>query len=410
MRGVIAGASALVIASWLTALADETATPIAVGARLAQDANRALLAFDLSRPVEARVYALASPDRVVLDLPEINFQLDASVGRLAGASVGPIVKAFRFGGMAPHTSRIVVDLAQPACPIHVESKLIADGATASRLKIELEPCDAAAFAALNRPPDASADVPARSAPIAAPVIVIDPGHGGSDGGARGIGGALEKTLVFAFCGELERQLAATKRYTVLMTRSGDEYVDLDDRVSFARDANASLFVSVHADTIGQESNVSGTTVYTVADRASDAEAARMAARENAVDRGRKGKFDAQEDPGVADILFDLKRRETRIYAHAFSRKLVENLRVAARLNHNPERSAAFVVLKAPEFPSVLVELGYLSNPQDVQAMTSQDWRAKTASAMVHAIDTFFDHSAGTGVAAAGETGPAASNR
>jgi N-acetylmuramoyl-L-alanine amidase len=410
MQGAIAGVIALVVGSWLTALADETATPIAVGARLSQDANRALLAFDLSRPVEARVYALASPDRVVLDLQEINFQLDASVGRLAGANVGPVVKAFRFGRMAPHTSQIVIDLAQPACPIQVESKPIADGATASRLKIELKPCDATAFAALSRPPDVSADVRPGSAPIAAPVIVIDPGHGGSDGGARGIGGALEKTLVFAFCGELKRQLAATKRYTVLMTRNGDEYVDLDDRVSIAREANASLFVSVHADTVGEESNVGGTTVYTVADGASDAEAARIAARENAAGRGRNGKLDSQEDPGISDILFDLKRRETRIYAHVFSRNLVENLRVAARLNHNPERSAAFVVLKAPEFPSVLVELGYLSNPQDVQSMTSQDWRAKTASAMVHAVDTFFDHSAGTGVAAAGETDPAASNR
>ena len=176
-----------------------------------------------------------------------------------------------------------------------------------------------------------------------------------------------------------------------MTRDGDQYVDLDDRVDIARDANASLFISVHADTLSEDADVSGSTVYTVADRASDAEAARIAARENAADRGPGGRK-RLDDPDVADILFDLKRRETRTYAHIFSRGLVDNLRGAAKLNHNPERSAGFVVLKAPEFPSVLVELGYLSNPQDVQSLTSPDWRAKAAGAMVNAIDAFFSGS------------------
>ena len=149
-----------------------------------------------------------------------------------------------------------------------------------------------------------------------------------------------------------------------------------------------MLISVHADTLSDDAEVSGSTVYTVADRASDAEAARIAARENAADRGPGGRK-RLDDPGVADILFDLKRRETRIYAHIFSRGLVDSLRGAAKLNHNPERSAGFVVLKAPEFPSVLVELGYLSNPQDVQSLTSPDWRSRAAGAMVNAIDAFF---------------------
>ena len=148
--------------------------------------------------------------------------------------------------------------------------------------------------------------------------------------------------------------------------------------TIARKANASLFISVHADTLSEDANVSGSTVYTVADRASDAEAARIAARENAADRGPGG-GSRPDNPDVADILFDLKRRETRTYAHIFSRGLVDNLRGAAKLNHNPERSAGFVVLKAPEFPSVLVELGYLSNPQDVKSLASPEWRAKAAA-------------------------------
>ena len=219
--------------------------------------------------------------------------------------------------------------------------------------------------------------------------MLDPGHGGVDGGARGLGGVQEKTVVFAFCAELKRQLDATKRYAIVMTRDGDQYVDLDDRIAIARKANASLFISVHADTLSEDTTVSGSTVYTVADRASDAEAARIAARENAADRGPGG-GSRPDNLDVADILFDLKHRETRAYAHIFSRGLVDNLRVITKLNHNPERSAGFVVLKAPEFPSVLVELGYLSNAQDAPVpLTSPEWRAKAAAAMVKEIETFF---------------------
>ena len=401
MQHLTAIAAAFVFfASELTAPAEEAVTPVAVGARLSQDANGAELSFDISRPVPSRVYALASPDRIVVDLPEVNFQLDPSLVRVGTGNAAPIVKAYRFGLLVPHESRIVIDLARLACPGRVESRPIVDGALASRLKIELKPCDEAAFAALNRPPDDSSAAPAASVPAVHPVIVLDPGHGGSDGGARGVGGVLEKNLVFAFCVELKRQLESTKRYTVVMTRNSDQYVELDERMAVARQANASLFVSIHADTLSEDSDVSGTTVYTVADRASDAEAARIAARENAADQGQGKAKRAQQDPGVANILFDLKRRETRIYAHMFSRGLVTGLRAATKLNHNPERAAGFVVLKAPEFPSVLVELGYLSNAQDVQALDSPEWRAKTASAMVGAIDAFFGASGGAAPGAA----------
>jgi len=188
-----------------------------------------------------------------------------------------------------------------------------------------------------------------------------------------------------------------------MTRDGDQYVDLDERVAIAREANASLFISIHDDTLTEAADVNGATIYTAADRASDAEAARIAAHENASSR-KPGSAKGEDDAGVADILFDLTRRETRAYAHIFSRRLVESLRGAARLNHNPERSASFVVLKAPEFPSVLVELGYLSNAQDVQALSSPEWRTKAAAAMVKAIESFFSDSAGAGDTASGESG------
>ncbi len=376
----------LLMAPLERAFAVETGAPVAVAARLTQDQGGAKLVFDLSRTVEATASALTSPERIVIEMPEVSFRLDPAVGRVSGLRDDPLVKDFRFGLFAAGKSRIVIDLARAACPAGVSSRPIVDGAPAARLTIELKPCNPAAFAALVRSPAA----PAVSAPalVRAPAIVLDPGHGGVDGGANGLGGVQEKTLVYEFCAELKRQLEATRRYRVIMTRDGDQYVELDDRVDIARAANASLFISVHADTLSEDAAVSGSTVYTVADRASDAEAARIAARENAADNGAGGRK-RLDDPGVADILFDLKRRETRTYAHLFSRALVDNLRGGAKLNHNPERSAGFVVLKAPEFPSVLVELGYLSNPQDVLSLTSSDWRAKTAGAMVSAIDAFF---------------------
>ena len=362
--------------------------PVAVSARLSQDENAATLVFELSRSVDATASALALPDRIVVDMPEVNFHLDSLVGRVGALPSGSLVKGFRFGLLAQGRSRIVIDLARTACPAQVSVKSIVEGEPAARLTIELKPCDPSAFAALASS-YAGTTASTSLAPLPAqPIIVLDPGHGGADGGARGLGGVQEKTLVFNFCAELKRQLDATKRYGIVMTRDGDQYVDLDDRVVMARKANASLFISVHADTLSEDKGVSGSTVYTVADHASDAEAARIAARENAAGRssGGSGPLDNLD---VADILFDLKRRETRTYAHIFSRGLVDNLRGAAKLNRNPERSAGFVVLKAPEFPSVLVELGYLSNAQDVQSLASPEWQTKTAAAMVREIDAFF---------------------
>src|SRR5271166_4598767 len=355
--------------------ATDAGPPVAVGVRVSQDSGAAKLVFDLSRPVDASAFALTSPDRIVVDLPEVNFQLDPSVGRVGALGAASVVKSFRFGLLAAGKSRIVIDLAREACPTEVSTKPIVEGAPAARLTIELKTCDPSAFAALVRSAAVSAPSVGAAPAVAPRVIVLDPGHGGADSGARGPGGVQEKTLVYEFCAELKRELDATRRYSVVMTRDGDQYVDLDDRVEIARAANASLFVSVHADILSEAADVSGSTVYTAADRASDAEAARIAARENAASAPRGGKrFD---DPDVTDILFDLKRRESRAYAHIFSRGLVASLRGAAKLNRNPERSAGFVVLRAPEFPSVLIELGYLSNGQDVQALTSAEWRAKT---------------------------------
>jgi N-acetylmuramoyl-L-alanine amidase len=380
--------------------------PVAVGARLSQDEKEAKLVFDLSRAVDASASALASPDLIVVDLPEVNFQLDLAGGRANALPNVSIVKGFRFGLLAPGRSRIVIDLAHAACPVEISARPIIEGEPAARLTIALKACDPSAFAALARSSSISTASGRPATAPSQPVIVLDPGHGGADSGARGLRDIQEKTLVFDFCAELKRQLDETERYAVVMTRYGDQYVDLDDRVAIARSANASLFISVHADTLSEDASVSGSTIYTVADRASDAEAARIAARENAAGVGLGRARPNNTD--VAGILFDLKRRETRTYAHLFSRGLVDNLRAAAKLNHNPERSAGFFVLKAPEFPSVLVELGYLSNAQDVQSLASPGWRTKAAAAVVKAIDAFFAGPGKSDILPASEGGVASS--
>ncbi len=371
--------------------------PVAVDARLVDEGGNAMLTFDLSSPAEAHAFSMADPDRIIVDVPEVNFQIDPAVGRAPqGGSLGRIVKSFRFGLLARGKSRIVIDLAAPARVTRVATQAIAKGADPARLQIELSRCEPAAFLEAVRDgeptaaPAQEAPAPAESPPPPAgpPVIALDPGHGGVDSGAIGPGGAVEKTIVFEFTRELAQKLGEGGRYRIVLTRNGDEFVSLADRVKIARDADASLLISIHADTLQAAADVSGATVYTVADRASDAEAARIAERENAADRAA-GVEQKQEAVGVADILFDLKRRETRAYAHIFSRGVVDEWRGVARLNRNPERSAGFMVLKAPDFPSVLLELGYLSSRQDVKSLTSAEWRAKATSALASAVDSFF---------------------
>ncbi|HXW19257.1 MAG TPA: N-acetylmuramoyl-L-alanine amidase [Roseiarcus sp.] len=377
------------------AQSDDPEAPVAVAARVADADGMAKLTFDLSAPVEGRAFALADPERIIIDIPEVNFQIDPSIGRAGqGKALDALIRSFRFGTLSPGKSRIVIDLTGPARVEKLSTTAVATDALASRLEIDLKPCEPAVFQQFVKEAApqsvASPNSPAVEGTTEAgqPVIVLDPGHGGVDGGAYGPPGVVEKAIVFDFSRELAEKLQAKRRYKVILTRNGDDFVSLADRVRIAEDAQASLFVSIHADTLADAADVSGATVYTLADRASDAEAARVAEHENAADKAA-GVEPSPEAAGVTDILFDLKRRETRLYTHMFSRNVVSEWRAAGRLNRNPERSAHFVVLKAPDFPSVLLELGYLSNPQDVKALTSADWRDKATSALAAAIDRFF---------------------
>jgi len=377
--------------------------PIASDVRLAGDSKQTRFVLDLDKAIQFRAFALADPYRVVVDIPQVDFQLPAG----AGTAGRGLIKAFRYGLVLPGGSRIVFDLAGPA---RIANSYVVDAANGqpSRLVVELEEVDRTAFVqslevesrpelkpAIAGAADVSAAAGAAGAPkpggAAAdlrPVIVIDPGHGGIDNGTRS-GAESEKNLVLGFGLALRDRIEQSGKYRVVMTRSDDTFIPLADRVRIARNQSAALFVSIHADALPRrEGDAQGATIYTLSDRASDAEAERLAETENKADA--IGGVNLTEEPTeVADILIDLAQRETRTFSNRFARLLAGEMKNTARMYKHPLKSAGFRVLKAPDVPSVLVELGYVSNKGDLEHLVSENWRSKTVGSMAQAIDAFF---------------------
>ncbi len=221
----------------------------------------------------------------------------------------------------------------------------------------------------------------------APLVVLDPGHGGKDPGAIGISGVLEKHVAFAAAGELARQLRGSGRYRVSLTRENDVFIPLEDRVAIARGQGAALFISLHADAVADHA-VRGASVYTLAAAASDAQSAKLADHENAADRFGGGKA-AGVAPYVAEILASLVRHETRVASAHLQQHAVASLGQNVPLLDNPARHAGFAVLKAADIPSVLVEMGFMSNPHDEAALCQPGHRAMVAAAIHKAVDGYF---------------------
>jgi N-acetylmuramoyl-L-alanine amidase len=376
--------------------------PVASDVRLAGDGKQTRFVLDLDQPISVHAFALADPYRVIIDIPQVNFRLPPGIGT-AGRG---LIKAFRYGLVMPGGSRIVFDLAGPA-KIANASVLEAANGQPARLVLELEEVDRTAFVQLlapeNRPElrPAIADAKDTSFPVskpeaptipspadARPVIVIDPGHGGPDNGTQS-GTESEKNLVLGFALILRDRMEKSGKYRIVMTRTDDTFIPLDDRVKFARAQSAALFVSIHADALPRhEGDAQGATIYTLSDRASDAEAEKLAEAENKADA--IGGVNLTEEPTeVADILIELAQRETRTFSNRFARLLMGEMKTVTRMHKNPLKSAGFRVLKAPDVPSVLVELGYVSNKEDMEHLASENWRSRTAGSVAHAIDMFF---------------------
>jgi N-acetylmuramoyl-L-alanine amidase len=373
---------------------------VATGTRVGGDGTRTRFVADISKTVSYSVYVLADPYRVIIDLPDVTFDLPPGIGH----KVRGLVSEYRYGLLEQGKSRIVIDTLGP---VLIEKSFLVEpqAGQPARIVVDLVKTTEEAFVKSYNSEQAKnqQDIAALSAdPISPPapmkkvvlankagkkIIVLDPGHGGIDPGAVSPTGTREKDVVLSFASALRQALVATGKYDVVMTRSDDRFVSLKNRVSVAREKEADLFLAIHADTVrGRDAR--GATIYTLSDKASDAEAEALAKRENRADI--IGGLDLEaETEEITDILIDLAQRESKNHAMFFSKKAVAQLKPLTRMTGKPLRSAGFMVLKAPDVPSVLLELGFLSSKSDERLLTSAAWQAKIAKAFATAMDSYF---------------------
>jgi N-acetylmuramoyl-L-alanine amidase len=369
--------------------------PIVMSARIGEHADRTRFVVELSDPVDLRAFTLNNPDRVVIDMPAVQWHLDGPP-RPSGHGA---IKSYRYGLFRPGNSRFVIDLSQP---VSISDPLVIPPSEGFgyRVVIDLFPASKTKFdqsagwpADLKAREDAAERV-AALAPAPAPsararkIVVIDPGHGGIDSGTSGVNGLLERDLVLDEGLRVARLLRRNPNFTVYMTRDSDVFIPLKERVNITRSHKADLFVSLHADS-NPDSEVSGLSVYTLSESGSDKEAAALAKKENQSDI-IAGVDLGGENQAVAPILIDLEQRDTMNKSSRFAETVVNALSQATDiLPRQPHRAAAFVVLKAPDVPSVLVELGYLSNASDAARMNTARWRDGVAGAIAQAVERHF---------------------
>lgn len=363
---------------------------VAYDMRVAGDELRTRVVIEFEQKPEFSFHLLASPHRMVVDLPETLFGIEEEVYEQRG-----LLSDIRFGLMAPGRSRIVFGGIGPMKPEMAEI-IENDSDDGYRLVFDLVAISATEFENLMREQkwSGSGQLSGKSArvPRFEPgakeqfTVAIDPGHGGIDTGAKGRKGLQEKDLTLEMSETLKSILEKNADIHVVMTREDDRFVSLAERVRIARQYEADLFVSIHADSI-RVRGVRGASVYTLSDKASDKMAQQLATSENRSDLIAGLSLEDEPD-GVADILIDLTRRETHLFSIGMARSVVDSFDGTIKLIKNPIRSAGFRVLRAHDVPSVLVELGYLSNSEDEKLLRDPKWREKTASLLAAAIDSF----------------------
>lgn len=382
------------VASYSAAPA-EAQVAVLADARIGDNGDHTRFVLEFDRAVPYRIFTLSNPDRVVIDLPSVEWNGPAS-GRDEGAG---LIEGYRHGLFRPGVMRVVMDLGAPA-EIHRHFALDPSGPYGPRVVVDLVP---AAGAVQNAEDFQSAGWDAYSSELSeavAPqppvsdgsssqrIVVLDPGHGGVDPGAIGTSGAYEKVVVLSYSRILREVLQASGRYHVVMTRDSDVYLPLRDRYQVAHSVDAGLFLSIHADAHSSAS-VRGMSVYTLSDRASDAEAEALAQRENLSDVLAGTDLTGYESD-VSSILISLAQRSTRQHSSEFAEILVDEMDDAIRMLRNPHRYAGFAVLKSPNVPSVLIELGYMSNRQDEAELRTENYQRLMARHMLLAIDRYFD--------------------
>jgi N-acetylmuramoyl-L-alanine amidase len=386
----------LVVLTGLAGLvAPSFAAPVVNAVRIGGPPSKTRFVLDLNEPVKFTIFTLADPYRVVIDLPEVAWRIKPRLVRK-----GARITGYRFGLFRPGQSRVVIDVRGPV-KIAKAFSLGPKGGQGHRLVIDLVDVSRAAFLSQLRPRRATRPPLARvktavnratgksrggKSADRRPLIAIDAGHGGVDPGARGHGG-WEKGITLKQALELRRHLLKTGRYRVVMTRNRDVFVRLSRRIEIAQAAGADLFISIHADSIANK-KIRGGSVYTLSEKASDKQTAAFAAKENKADI-IAGIDLSEQSPTVAKILIDLRQRMTKNSSIVFARTLIGELVPTTRMLRKKHRFAGFAVLKAPEIPSVLLEMGYLSNRYDEKLLRHPAHRRKIAAAISRAIDSFF---------------------
>lgn len=386
------------------AVSQDDFMPLVKSVRVGQHPQYTRFVMEISEKVNYKVTTLADPYRVVVDFPEMGWQLPKGFNpRMYGALSG-----FRYGLFRNGVSRIVLDARSP---VKIKKTMVLApraGVKTWRFVMDLERTSRAVFLAKMKPAVYPHETKQKKAPkykvqkarvpVMVPptkprkktqhVIVIDAGHGGVDPGASGVGGSYEKHITLAIARQLRDTLKKTGRYKVILTRERDIFIALRERTAIARRAGADLFISLHADTF-RDKRVRGASVYTLSERASSKEAQALAERENKADL--IAGFDLSDKASdLSFILLDMAQRDTKNQSSRFAETLVRDISRSSKVLRNPHRFAGFAVLKAPDVPSVLVELGFLSNKYDERALRSKKHRAKIAGAIKTSINRYFN--------------------
>lgn len=384
-------AAGLGLAALIACASAARAEPSVSEVRISRHEGLTRISIGLSEAVQFRAYVLGAPYRVIVDLPPVDWQLGADA-RLKS----PPVTAWRYGSFGKDVRRIIFDLDRPVRIQKTFALPPKDKAQEWRLVIDLERISKDEFDRILREqrgklPDYTAPGDeARAGQRArrdAPLVVIDPGHGGIDPGATGKNGTSEKDIVLLVAKELRDKIWTSGKYRVLMTRGADYYIALRQRFEIARSAGADVFVSLHADSSPFRTS-RGLSVYTLSTQASDEEAAALARRENRADVVA-GVDISRNGTRVAGILIDLAQRQSLHNAHRLAATIVAALDGRVEMVPKPQRSAGFAVLKAPDVASVLIELGHLSNPKEEHQLRDPAYRARLADGLLKGIDRYF---------------------
>lgn len=383
-----------ILVYFVTIASVSAAETVIQGIRTGESAGHTRVVVDLSGKPSWNLFVLEQPFRVVVDI-------DRAAWKLTGRPDPPrgLISSLRYGRFGADTGRLVLESAEPTIAAK-QFVLPPQAGHGYRLVIDLRPANDAQFAAARAATQPSSPVlqyvkPPEGAPPEPPsrrqrvrVVVIDPGHGGADPGALGRGRTREKDVVLSVGQKLRQALQKTGKYRIVMTRASDRFIPLRERVRIARRAGADLFISLHADAAAGRT-VHGAGIYTLSETASDREAAALARRENQSDIIAGVDLTQNADEVTNLILIDLVQRKTMNDSARFARVAVREIGKTISLRRNPHRFAGFRVLRAPDVPSVLVELGFLSNDKEEQKLASADWQRRVAAAIVTAVDAYF---------------------